>query len=95
MLKPICVKCERFYQPKRNGIFFEEGMPTKNGALPGKDEPDAWESYKLWCGDLWYCPNCDHELIVGVGHAPISEHYKPEYRQFVKERNATLMVKDC
>jgi hypothetical protein len=37
-LKPICVKCQRFYRPSRNGVWFLEGMPTHNGAHPGKAE---------------------------------------------------------
>jgi hypothetical protein len=26
-MKPICVRCERFMRPERNGYCFLEGMP--------------------------------------------------------------------
>ena len=26
-MKPICVPCQRFYRPKKNGFMFIEAMP--------------------------------------------------------------------
>jgi len=67
-VKPICVKCRRFFRPFRTGVRFVEGMPDGAGLT-------SWSPYKLWCGDLWRCPDCNAEVIVGVGSRPISEHF--------------------
>ena len=68
-MKPICVKCQRFYRAKKNGYYFIEGMPD-TGALPGTAEPEKWHPYKVWSGDLWACEGCGHELISGTGRKP-------------------------
>ena len=95
MLKPICIKCERFFRPKKNGVYFVEGMPIEDGALAGKAEPDKWQPYKLWSGDSWECPDCHAEVIVGVGFNPVAEHYQTHFTARVAALNAELVVKDC
>lgn len=97
-LKPICVKCHRFYRPKKNGFCFIEGMPSfeHEGFIePGIENDAQWVDYKLWRGDLWECKGCGHLLIEGVAAQPMSEHYKPEFREFVEATNATFRVNDC
>lgn len=96
MLKPICVPCGRFYRPKKNEYYFIEGMPAKDGAAPGREHPDDWRPYKLWCGDLWECEGCATQIIVGVGSRPVSEHYMPEFKKCMEQLNADqLQVNDC
>lgn len=95
MLKPICVPCRRFYRPKKNGFCFIEGMPEGNAA-PGNAEPDKWNPYKLWTGDLWECLGCGATIVVGTGHQPIAEHYQPDFEQKVEQHRARqLQVNDC
>ena len=75
-MKPICVKCRRFYRPKKNGTAFIEGMPIYGASVPaGLAAPELWQPYKLWMGDLWACPDCGSEIIVGTGVKPISERH--------------------
>ena len=95
MPKPVCVKCQRFYRPKKNGYSFVEGMPKYNGAPPGTIEPDSWQPYKLWHADLWQCQGCGHEIVVGAGCDPIAEHYQPDFAKAVTVFGATLQVNDC
>jgi hypothetical protein len=83
-MKPICVKCQRFYRPKCNGIAFVENMPM------GRAEP-----YKLWVGDLWECLGCGHELISGVGSQPVSEHYKADFKETVTSYKPEITINDC
>jgi hypothetical protein len=64
-MAPICVPCQRFYRPEKNGYTFLEGMPIAN-APPGKEYAHAWKPYKLWRGDLWKCEGCGHLTIAGV-----------------------------
>ena len=95
-MKPICVQCQRFYRPKKNGMYFIEGMPIHNGALAGKAEPENWKPYKLWCGDKWECPDCRAEIIVGCGIQPIAEHYQPDFTGVVAKFGAgQFIVNDC
>jgi len=93
-MKPICVPCQRFYRPKKNGFSFVEGMPINN-AKPGKANADKWRPYKLWSGDLWECPDCGHQIISGTGHTPIAIQHEQGFDELVKGYNATFQVNDC
>ena len=96
MMKPICVDCKRFYRVKKNGFFFIEGKPKRNDAQPGTAEPDQWEPYKLWAGDLWECQGCGSQIVSGTGFQPISEHYLPDFEKKIKDFGADqLQVNDC
>jgi hypothetical protein len=93
-VKPICVKCQRFYRPHHNGRRFIEGMPIGNKAPPGTTAPEQWKPYKVWVGDEWMCNGCGHLIIVGVAHVPIREHYQPDFA--IALQHATyLQVNDC
>ena len=96
-LKPICVPCERFYRPKKNGYAFMEGMPLSNDPKIGRGKgASGWAPYKLWMGDLWECPTCGHQTIVETGAQPIAEHYQLGFNLALERfGNPTLLVKDC
>jgi hypothetical protein len=95
-MKPICVPCERFMRPKKSGFYFIEGMPTQHGLVKRGKGADGWKPYKIWCGDLWACPDCRAEIIVSVGFAPLSEHYQPEFAVTLATTGAErLLIKDC
>ncbi len=96
-MKPICVKCERFYRPKKNGKAFVEMMPKggRDRPEPGIADRDGWEPYKLWMGDLWLCHGCGHELIVGSGYQPIAEHFQPDFSALVEAWRAKITINDC
>lgn len=93
-MKPICVKCQRFYHPKRNGISFLEMMP-EGKAQPGTAEPDKWHPYKLWLGDLWECLGCHNEIIVGVGQRQLVEHYQEDFNHHCSVYQPQIKVNDC
>jgi len=101
MPKPVCAKCACFFRPKTNGFAFVEGAPFGNvGQLPAEEirghrKPDVWAPYKLWVGDLWACPDCGAEVVVGCAAFPVAEHYQPEFPELVKRCGAELTVNDC
>lgn len=95
MLKPICVKCHRFYRMTKSGFYFIEGMPRGNGVQPGTAEPERWRPYKLWAGDKWKCEGCGHEIIQGTGMNPIAEHYQEDFGNWKERLNADYQVNDC
>lgn len=99
-MKPICVPCQRFYRPAKTGYYFIEAMPrpTVDGhrAQSGTAEPDAWEPYKVWGGDLWRCEGCGAEIVSGVGHYPVAERHEPDFQAVVDRLTADqLIVNDC
>lgn len=94
-MKPICVACQRFYRPKKNGYFFVEGVPAVAGAPAGTAAPESWKPYKLWSGDLWECSGCGSLIVSGVGREPISEHFQKEFADNLRAYDARLQVNDC
>lgn len=98
-MKPVCVPCERFMRAKRNGFYFIEGMPH-GGSEPwdgqqGKGST-GWTPYKVWVGDLWECPTCKAQTVIGVAPNRLAEHYEPDFEQVIKRTGAAqLLVKDC
>lgn len=95
-LKPICVPCRRFYRPAKNGTYFVEAKPKVNGAPPGLEAPEMWQPYKLWSGDLWACPSCNAEIIVGTGFNNISQDYMPDFEAKIKAFGAAVItINDC
>lgn len=93
-LKPICVKCQRFYRCKKTGIIFTEGMPTEPRAPAGAIRPELWKPYKIWSGDLWHCPDCGHQLISGVGAHPIAvQHQERVFKDWNEQ--SEIQINDC
>jgi hypothetical protein len=93
MPKPACVKCKRFYRPKKNGVRVNEQAPICNGALPGLTHPALWHPYKIWHADLWQCEGCGHELITGYGRHPEVERHHPEFALALQL--VTFEINDC
>lgn len=95
-MKPICVPCQRFFRPKKNGFYFIEAMPVAGQPSPGTAEPERWTPYKVWSGDLWECEGCGTQVVVGVGREPLTEHYHTNFKELVERFNAgQLQVNDC
>lgn len=96
MPKPVCVPCRRFYRPHRNGTAFIEAMPRGiEAAPPGLEAPNLWEPYKLWMADLWRCPGCGNEIIIGAGFAPLREHFHQDFAEQVEKWKAEITINDC
>jgi hypothetical protein len=95
MPKPICVKCQRFYRPKKTGFYLIEGMPLGDNVVPGTEEAHLWKPYKLWSADKWQCQGCGHEMISGFAREPIAEQYDPRFDEIIKAFGATYQVNDC
>jgi hypothetical protein len=69
---------------------------TEQRAVPGTSRPDMWTPYKVWCGDLWKCPNCKIEIVVGIGRHPIRERHQDGFDTTIAHTGADqLKVNDC
>lgn len=95
MLKPVCVPCQRFFRMVKAGYCFVEAMPKESDAISGTSEPDKWTPYKIWSGDKWRCQGCGAEILSGFGHDPISEHYQPEFKNWMTRLKPQTQVNDC
>jgi hypothetical protein len=82
----VCLDCRKFLRVKKNGVVIEEGMPNGSG---------GWQSYKLWHGDLYECPDCGFQLVTGFGHKPLAEHYESTYAVARERYQPIARVDDC
>lgn len=101
-MEPICAReiatdqmmhnfrlCGTHMKPETNGVFFEEGRtPDPSEGLPNP------APYKLWVGDLWKCPRCGSQVIVGVPPQPLAEHYMPNYAEMAATFPPLLRTRD-
>lgn len=94
-MKPVCVRCHRFFKMVKSGFYLIEGKPTELPAEPGVVAPDKWEPYKLWAGDLWRCPGCGAEILSGFGFHSVAEHFEPDFKEQLEKFGATFQVNDC
>ena len=67
MPKSICVKCEVEIVLVKNGIFVIEMFLHPP------------QPYKIWSADLWECPTCQHQTVVGFGVTPLAEHFEDKF----------------
>lgn len=79
-MRPICVPCNRMMSAEKNGVCFTTLLPD------GK-------RYQLWSGDKWKCPTCGHEIISGVGHSPIAEHFEKGFAEKIAHLELEAEVK--
>lgn len=73
MPKSVCVNCEVELKPEHNGVIVAE-MMRENTAI-----------YKLWEADLWKCPECGLEIVLGFGAMPFMEHYEGDINAKLEE----------
>lgn len=83
----VCLKCNKFYHPKKIGVAIEEGMPLGDG--------EVWGPYKLWQADLLECRSCGDEIVAGFGSQPIAERYQPDYAENVERFAPIARIEDC
>ena len=58
--RPVCVKCQTEMRPENNGV----GLLDMANYSPSQ----------IWAADLYKCPSCRQEIVVGFGVNAISYH---------------------
>lgn len=78
--RPVCAMCEIEMIPKMNGV----GVLDMAKSIP----------YKVWDADLWQCPSCVHEIVVGFGCQPIAHWYEECFNRVLAgyERSSQLII---
>jgi hypothetical protein len=74
-----CAGCKVKFRPRKNDIRVLETM-------------DDGRPYRVWCADLWECPDCGTQLIAGYGRTHISEHYMDGFGEALTKVTHTI---DC
>jgi len=75
----ICIKCQVELRPKKNGILMLE-MAT-------------FGPMALWSSDLWYCPCCSMEAVIGFGEKPIIRSSDQDFdEQLTKYRKGSTII---
>ena len=70
--EPVCARCEIEMRPKENDVRVIDWF----------SEPP--KPYQIWCADLWICPKCGVELVIGFGNRAFAEHYEEGFEDGLK-----------
>lgn len=70
MHRPVCVKCRVEMLPEKNGTICVDY--TKQGP------------YKMWDSDMYRCPVCQIDILVGFGQAEISVCHDGQFEGMLK-----------
>ncbi len=62
--RPVCVKCNVELKAETNGV--------------GLVDMTNFGEYKVWDSDLYKCPCCGYEIIVGFGCQAVAEHFEKD-----------------
>ena len=68
--RPVCAECEVEMVPETNGV----------GVL----DMAEFGPHQVWDADLYKCPKCGFEVIVGFGQAPLAEHHEGNFESTVQ-----------
>jgi len=79
--RPVCVKCRVEFRPERNGVKVIDLFINNS------------QPYKIWDADMWKCPSCEVEIIVGFGRAPLYEHFQEGFGEFFSALKDKIEVK--
>ena len=66
-----CVACQTYLRPRKNEIY----------VLIENDDV----AHAVWCADLWECPDCGTQVILGYGQQPVSKNYKDDFEYYVEK----------
>ena len=70
--RPVCKKCETELKPEKNDIRLVDTF---------QDPP---QPCKIWSADLWKCPGCGYEVVVGFGQGAIMEHWEDGFAGYLE-----------
>ena len=78
--RPVCVKCETEFRPEHNGVGLLDMFDPS-------DNPDP-QPYQLWEADLYKCPKCGAEIVVGFAESPWVLHWQSEFQDRLTRKEA-------
>ena len=54
-------------------------MRMKKAGVVVEEHREGGKPYKIWQADLWECPTCGHECILGFAAKPSAQHFEDHY----------------
>jgi len=72
-----CVGCSTLLRPRKNDVCVHITM-------------EDGSNYQLWQADLWECPDCGNQTLLGYGQMCWAEHYEPDFNRHVKTADFTI-----
>ena len=79
----ICVDCKTMLRPRKNNVCV---LTTTD-----LEKPDT--PYQLWQADLWECPDCGHQVLLGFGKEAWAVHYEDDFAEHIKHADFTINTK--
>ena len=70
MPQAVCVNCEIFLKPKKNGVMAVTTIGCR------EDRP-----YEVYHADLWECPKCGVEIVLGFGMYAEMEYWQQGFEK--------------
>lgn len=65
-----CAQCFTILRPRENDVCVHITMEDNR-------------PYQLWQADLWECPDCGMQVILGYGEHAWAEHWQPDFPHFL------------
>lgn len=59
-MKKVCIKCQIELRPKENGVLAVSMA--------------SFGAYEVYEADIWHCPGCGWEGILGFGSDSVAQH---------------------
>lgn len=73
---PVCKKCQCEMKPETNGVGLLD-MFSPSGVTEA-------QPYQVWDADLWKCPKCGVEVVLGFGVGALSNHHEESFHWVIK-----------
>lgn len=71
-----CAGCKVLLRPRKNDVTV---LITA-----------SFGPYQIWQADLWECPECSQQVILGYGMKPWAEHYQPDFKDHLAGVDFTI-----
>ena len=73
----VCVQCKTMLRPRKNDVCVHITM-------------EDGRPYQLWQADLWECPDCGNQVLLGFGKKAWSEHYQDNFSHYLRGVDFTV-----
>lgn len=70
-----CADCRVMLRPRKNDV----------NVLIDADGP-----YQIWSADLWECPECRAQIILGYGARPWAVRHQPGFEEYLERVDITI-----
>lgn len=75
----VCVGCKTYLRPRKDDIVVLVEM-------------EDGRPYQLWSADLWECPDCGAQVVLGYGQHQWAEHYELDFEEQLQKARARGVV---